>query len=39
MMNRQDINTVMNQCRVELTGVSDALLKSGDVRSAGRVLP
>ncbi len=28
MMNKQDINTVMNQCRVELTGVSDALLKS-----------
>lgn len=28
MLNPNDINTVMNQCRVELTGVSDALLKS-----------
>lgn len=28
MMNQRDIITVMNQCRVELTGVSDALLKS-----------
>lgn len=28
MLNTNDINTVMNQCRVELTGVSDALLKS-----------
>lgn len=28
MLNTNDINTVMNQCRVELTGVSDAALKA-----------
>lgn len=28
MLNHNDINTVMNQCRVELTGVSDAGLKA-----------
>ena len=28
MLNPSDIRTVMNQCRVELTGVSDALLRS-----------
>lgn len=28
MLNPNDLNVVMNQCRVELTGVSDAMLKS-----------
>jgi hypothetical protein len=28
MLNPNDVNTVFNQCRVELTGVSEALLKS-----------
>lgn len=28
MLNQSDLGTVMNQCRVELTGVSDAQLKS-----------
>lgn len=28
MLNPSDVNTLFNQCRVELTGVSDALLKS-----------
>lgn len=28
MLNPNDVNTVLNQCRTELTGVSDALLKA-----------